>query len=186
MTKREREAVQLEDSIIWHEDGGVSVDKDGTATDYPTQRDYAEHLRAELARALAEIEEESSVRERLAQLLAGTAIALKGEEKPLHSHGWSDLPKVAYTLKLACDISEELLSQEREKLATATARAEASERDAEHIAGRQRALDTRCLQNLADHAKSDCAREAHDYAADMVCKNTLVGTALDAAGRSER
>lgn len=67
-----------------------------------------------LRQAADELEEEEAIRTRMAALLAETAIALKGPEKPLHGHNWSNLPKIAAELKLACDIGEVLLEQERE------------------------------------------------------------------------
>lgn len=47
---------------------------------------------AELESSLAESD---AVRDRIAHLLAETAVALKGPEKALHRHGWHDLPQVA-------------------------------------------------------------------------------------------
>lgn len=46
-----------------------------------------------------ELAEEEAIRERCAQLLAKTAVALKGEEAPLQRHGWQDLPEVAASVK---------------------------------------------------------------------------------------
>ena len=45
--------------------------------------------------ALAEVAEESAVREMLAKLLAKTAVVLKGQEAALFRHSWHDLPEVA-------------------------------------------------------------------------------------------
>lgn len=44
---------------------------------------------------LADIDEESAVREKLATLLAETSIALKGPEAALFRHSWHDLAEVA-------------------------------------------------------------------------------------------
>ena len=44
---------------------------------------------------LADIAEESAVREKLATLLAETAVALKGPEAALFRHSWHDLAEVA-------------------------------------------------------------------------------------------
>ena len=65
------------------------------------QENRLEHIRelneqlasrdAEVAELKAEVEEESALRERLAKLLAKTAIALKGEEAALTKHSWHDL-----------------------------------------------------------------------------------------------
>ncbi len=58
----------------------------------------------------ADADEEAHIRDRMAQLLAETAVALKGPEKALHRHGWQDLPDVAAkqsaALKLARDALE--------------------------------------------------------------------------------
>lgn len=54
---------------------------------------------AELQLLRAELAEEAALRERLSYLLTHTAGALKGRPKPLYSHGWSDLPKVAAALR---------------------------------------------------------------------------------------
>jgi hypothetical protein len=64
---------------------------------------HAEHLGERIAIALtemigglrAEIEEGDALRERMADLLTGTANALKGDPPPLTWHDWSDLPAVA-------------------------------------------------------------------------------------------
>lgn len=44
---------------------------------------------------IAEVAEESAVREKLATLLAETAVALKGQEAALFRHSWHDLADVA-------------------------------------------------------------------------------------------
>ena len=58
----------------------------------------------------SEVDEEAHIRDRMAKLLAETAVALKGPEKALHRHGWQDLPDVAAkqsaALKLAKDALE--------------------------------------------------------------------------------
>jgi len=61
-----------------------------------------------------DIAEEEHIRDRMSQLLAETAVAIKGPEKALHHHGWQDLPEVAakqsaalklarYALAMPCD-----------------------------------------------------------------------------------
>ena len=50
-----------------------------------------------------EIREYEQLTGRMAYLLTATANALKGEPKPLQSHDWSDLPKVAKNLKTQLD-----------------------------------------------------------------------------------
>ena len=67
----------------------------------------------------ADVADEAEVRERLAKLLADTAIALKGPELPLQGHDWSDLPKVAHELKLAYDLAEHMLQQAESRAASA-------------------------------------------------------------------
>lgn len=49
-------------------------------------------------------EEDAYVIDRLGKLLADVAIALKGEELPLHLHSYHDLPDVARVLKLELDL----------------------------------------------------------------------------------
>ena len=49
-----------------------------------------------------------------------------------------------------------------------------SAEEVREIAGRQRALDVQSVYNLADQAKSECARDAHEYAADLLSKNSLI------------
>lgn len=51
-----------------------------------------------------EAEEDAWVIDRLSKLLAGVAIALKGEERPRHRHSFHDLPDVAQVLKLELDL----------------------------------------------------------------------------------
>jgi hypothetical protein len=60
----------------------------------------------------AECEESAAVIDRLAQILAGVAVALKGEELPLHRHGYHDLVEGVTVLKLEA----ELLKVENERL----------------------------------------------------------------------
>ena len=47
----------------------------------------------------ADLAEEAHIRDRMAHLLAETAVALKGPEKALHRHGWQDLPEAAIKLR---------------------------------------------------------------------------------------
>lgn len=49
-------------------------------------------------------DEDAYVIDRLGKLLADVAIALKGEELPLHLHSYHDLPDVARVLKLELDL----------------------------------------------------------------------------------
>jgi len=52
--------------------------------------------------------DETRLREKLAGLLERTANALKGQPEPLHSHDWSDLPKVAAQLKEDLDLHKKI------------------------------------------------------------------------------
>ncbi|AMM23203.1 hypothetical protein [Variovorax sp. PAMC 28711] len=53
-------------------------------------------------------EEDAAVIDKLARLLAGVAIALKGDELPLHRHGYHDLPELAAKLRLEVDLCRHL------------------------------------------------------------------------------
>lgn len=85
--------------------------------------------RAALQAAQEELREDSAIRERMASLLSATAIALKGQEGELQRHGWHDLPDIALKIKLACDISEAMLQDER----AARERAEAELKENEAV-----------------------------------------------------
>ena len=68
----------------------------------PTAEQVYEHTEAKLDRLLdqrdellADVAEEAAVREKLATLLAETAVALKGPEAALFRHSWHDLAEVA-------------------------------------------------------------------------------------------
>lgn len=52
-------------------------------------------LESERDAALRDLEEESALRERLAEILTRVALALKGPPPPLTLHDWSDLPALA-------------------------------------------------------------------------------------------
>ena len=56
-----------------------------------------------------DLAEEAHIRDRMAQLLAETAVALKGPEKALHRHGWQDLPEVAAKQSAALKLAREAL-----------------------------------------------------------------------------
>ena len=58
-----------------------------------------ERLKAERDQLRAELEESDAVLDKLAKLLAGVAVALKGEELPLHRHSYHDLPEGVQALK---------------------------------------------------------------------------------------
>ena len=57
----------------------------------------------------SDADEEAHIRDRMAQLLAETAVALKGPEKALHRHGWQDLPEVAAKQSAALKLAREAL-----------------------------------------------------------------------------
>ena len=57
----------------------------------------------------SDVDEEAHIRDRMAKLLAETAVALKGPEKALHRHGWQDLPDVAAKQSAALKLARELL-----------------------------------------------------------------------------
>ena len=63
-----------------------------------TEEQY-NRLKAENAQLREDLQETDAIRERCAQLLAETAVALKGPEKALHRHGWQDLPEAAIKLR---------------------------------------------------------------------------------------
>ncbi|MEA9994560.1 MULTISPECIES: hypothetical protein [unclassified Pseudomonas] len=54
----------------------------------------------------AECEESAAVIDSLAKILAGVAVVLKGEELPLHRHGYHDLVERVTVLKLENDLRE--------------------------------------------------------------------------------
>ena len=57
----------------------------------------------------ADLSEDAHIRDRMAHLLAETAVALKGPEKALHRHGWQDLPDVAAKQSAALKLAREAL-----------------------------------------------------------------------------
>lgn len=57
----------------------------------------------------SDVDEEAHIRDRMAKLLAETAVALKGPEKALHRHGWQDLPDVAAKQSAALKLAREAL-----------------------------------------------------------------------------
>ena len=73
----------------------------------------AEAIIAQQAERIKELEsdvdEEAHIRDRMAKLLAETAVALKGPEKALHRHGWQDLPEVASKQSAALKLAREAL-----------------------------------------------------------------------------
>ncbi len=69
-------------------------------------------LRGDIRRLTGELAESDEVRDKLADLLRRTAVALKGPEKPLQGHDWSDLPVLA-------GLARELAEQSMAKLAEA-------------------------------------------------------------------
>ena len=62
----------------------------------------------------SEVDEEAHIRDRMAKLLAETAVALKGTEKALHRHGWQDLPDVAAKQSAALKLARQVLMSVKE------------------------------------------------------------------------
>lgn len=58
-------------------------------------------------------DEDAYLIDRLSKLLAGVAVALKGEELPRHRHSYHDLPEVAQTLVLERDLLKSQLEELR-------------------------------------------------------------------------
>ena len=58
----------------------------------------------------SDADEEAHIRDRMAKLLAETAVALKGPEKALHRHGWQDLPDVAAKQSAALKLAKDAFS----------------------------------------------------------------------------
>ena len=63
----------------------------------------------------SDVDEEAHIRDRMAKLLAETAVALKGPEKALHRHGWQDLPDVAAKQSAALKLARQALTSITEK-----------------------------------------------------------------------
>ena len=64
----------------------------------------------------SEVDEEAHIRDRMAKLLAETAVALKGPEKALHRHGWQDLPEVASKQSAALKLAKEVLEDAHQNI----------------------------------------------------------------------
>jgi hypothetical protein len=62
----------------------------------------------------SDVDEEAHIQDRMAKLLAETAVALKGPEKALHRHGWQDLPDVAAKQSAALKLAREALMSVKE------------------------------------------------------------------------
>lgn len=73
-----------------------------------TERARADALRAELG-------ESDAVRERLAELLKQTAVALRGEPPPLTSWSWHDVPERAAAAIAAIDVMQRAASINAER-----------------------------------------------------------------------
>ena len=63
----------------------------------PDPREISEAIDAAIE-MIESAEEDRALRDKLADILTRTANVLKGEPKPLHRHGWHDLPDVARRL----------------------------------------------------------------------------------------
>ena len=80
---------------------GLAIDQHGEPyrDRFRNQMDAATELLAEV-KCLHESEDEyAAINQRMSDLLTRTAIALKGDQPPLTSHDWSDLPSVAKRLR---------------------------------------------------------------------------------------
>ena len=75
-----------------------------------------------------QLAEEEHIRERMAQLLAETAVALKGPEEARKRHGWQDLPEMVAALKIdlaAAQAERDALFRSKSTLNTRVLAAEA-------------------------------------------------------------
>ncbi len=79
--------------------------------------DRYEALLVKVAALTEERDEETQLRERLAELLRGVAYALKGEPPTLTLHDWWDLPQVAATVKGSRDSAEALATARLREIA---------------------------------------------------------------------
>ena len=64
-----------------------------------------------------QLAEEEHIRERMAHLLAETAVALKGPEEARKRHGWQDLPEAAASLRAEVEALRTAVANEREACA---------------------------------------------------------------------
>ena len=92
--------------LSYDEDYGIYTWEEKRLTE-----DDVEYIRKELHDELlaSEVAEESHVRERMGQLLALTAIALKGPNEKLSRHSWHDLPEKAEELQQQLAANDALL-----------------------------------------------------------------------------
>jgi hypothetical protein len=60
---------------------------------------YAEHLESTVQALRQELAEQHALREKLADILSRTAVALRGPEPPLTRWSWHDLPELAAAAK---------------------------------------------------------------------------------------
>jgi len=71
---------------------GCQYNRPNVVAEFVSSARRRDRTAAALRRLRADVKDESDVRERLADLLRRTAIALKGPEPPLVAWDWSDLP----------------------------------------------------------------------------------------------
>ena len=92
---------------------GVISDAEAIINDLQTlviaENQRKQQLEQEVAQMKSDLDEEAHIRDRMAQLLAETAVVLKGPEKALHRHGWQDLPDVAAKQSAALKLAREAL-----------------------------------------------------------------------------
>lgn len=104
-----RPARPYENEYITSFDGYSDDDMRSYAlTAIATERARADALRAELG-------ESDAVRERLAELLKQTAVALRGEPPPLTSWSWHDVPERAAAAIAAIDVMQRAASINAER-----------------------------------------------------------------------
>lgn len=108
---------------------------------------------AELQR---ELEEETKVRERLAELLEGVADGLKGKAPPGVFHDWSDLPSLATSLR---EKNKVLQEERRTELQTVSQLMIDKDNLTDKVTELQKAFDAVTLRN-ADLERNNEALEA--------------------------
>lgn len=129
----------------------------------------------------AENEESQSVIDSLAKVLAEIAVALKGEELPLHRHGYHDLPELVAVLKL----ENELRKAESEQFKAVAFDQEAGRQAMEGEIARLKAENERLRADYAAlstfnpewdrvAAAQDSVREHMDLANQLKAENEVL------------
>ena len=102
-----RRQIEVGDMLVRLSDAEAIIDDLQTLVIAENQR--KQQLEQEVAQMKSDLDEEAHIRDRMAQLLAETAVVLKGPEKALHRHGWQDLPDVAAKQSAALKLAREAL-----------------------------------------------------------------------------